>query len=222
MIVLEFRSCPSNLSLDRVLGRQLYVGTWRLYIDRHSGSSKAPASDPIHSRASIRMEPPCCLENIRFHILGSAPLRDSVALSERRTGFVWSELPELTAFRVVQFPSFPPRDPPERAKGFESATRFSRVIRALFRIGVSDWLHIFRPRGDIISSDYRFAVFGREPSSLAFSIRPPPGEITDGCTDEADVGRRRGVRPPRLRSPRLGNRPDWGSRKISGCGSRLC
>src|SRR5439155_14372371 len=87
--------------------------------------------------------------------------------------FVWSELPELTAFRVVSFPSFPPRDPPERAKGFESATRFSRVIRALFRIGVSDCLHIFRPRGDIISSDYRFAVFGREPSSLAFSIRPP-------------------------------------------------
>jgi len=53
MIDLEFRSCPSNLSLDRVLGLQLYVGAWRLYIDQHSWSSKAPASDPIRSRASI-------------------------------------------------------------------------------------------------------------------------------------------------------------------------
>src|SRR5438046_1981570 len=222
MIDLEFRSCPSNLSLDRVLGLQLYVGVWRLSLDRHSGSSKAPASDPIRSRASIRMEPPCRLENTKFRIRGSALLRDPVTPSETWTGFVWSELPELTAFRVVQFPSFPPRDPPERAKGFESATRFSRVIRALFRIGVSDCLHIFRPRGDIISSDYRFAVFGREPSSLAFSIRPPPGEITDGCTDEADVRRRHGVRPPLHRGPRLGNRPDRDSGQLSGCRSHFC
>src|SRR5205809_7530079 len=101
----------------------------------------------------------------------------------------------MAAFRVVQFPSFPLRDPPERATGFESATRFSRVIRALFRIGVSDCLHIFRPRGDIISSDYRFAVYGRELSSLAFSIRPPPGEITHVSTADAGLRRLRGVRP---------------------------
>src|SRR5207237_4484567 len=138
----------------------------------------------------------CCFEITKFRIRGSALLRDPGTPSETWAGFVWSELAELTAFRVVQFPSFPPRDPPERAKGFEGATKFSRGIRALFRIGVSDRLHIFRPRGDIISSDYRFAVFGREPSSLAFSIRPPPGEITDGRTDAADVRRRLVVGPP--------------------------
>src|SRR6266516_2738742 len=97
------------------------------------------------------------------------------------------------------------------AKDFEFVTRFSPGIRVVFRIAALDCLHIFRPRGDIISSDYRFAVFEREPSSLAPSIPPPPGETTDGCTNEADVGRRRGVRPPLHRGPRLGNRPDWDS-----------